>query len=340
MTGVQTCALPIYDAECCAQFAIHLLNGDSPDWEKVNLVYAKKKNPSYKKRTSSAKAKAIVSISDWSCADKNNPFNERAVLVTGDFPQQRSEIELYLEHLGADIKKGISKKLHFIFIGDNPGPAKLEKLDKLEHDGYKIKRLYKKDLDAIFSGNFDAYGVDKEISKDLDFTYNHYSKHKIEFQDGKNVIASKELYFANNLAGKAKYFRQIAGNLGAFGDHEIYPETNVIVLSDQTIEKLETGEKDDTILFIENHYNSNKSRIFQFSFISESAILNFCKERCEQYGDEVTMSLYEKYIESAIKKIEQNRYVFKDGYNHCKVDGKFVFKLKNGRSWCPSRQNR
>lgn len=75
------------------------------------------------------------------------------------------------------------------------------------------------------------------------------------------------------------------------------------MLSDSTVEKLKVGEKDETITCIENYYNNNKSIVFDFSFISESDILNFCQDRCEWCGDDLTMELYEKYMESAIESI-------------------------------------
>lgn len=37
---------------------------------------------------------------------------------------------------------------------------------------------------------------------------------------------------------------------------------------------------------------------------------------------------------------KDSRIKFKKGENHCKVDGKVVVKLSDGRTWCPSRQMR
>lgn len=110
--------------------------------------------------------------------------------------------------------------------------------------------------------------------------------------------------------------------------------------ADATVDNLLKGKKDETIEYIQNYYNSQKSVVFDFSFISESAILDFCKQRCKSCGDEVTMELYEKYMESVFKKRQENKYVFKSGKNYCKVDGKIILKMEDGRTWCPSRQFR
>lgn len=100
-----------------------------------------------------------------------------------------------------------------------------------------------------------------------------------------NVIASKELFYGKGFAGKFSLFNQMTGNLGAAGDDlSIYPDTNICVLSNQTISKLENGIKDETILYIQDFYNNNKSVKFDFKFISEQEILDFCKSRCENVG--------------------------------------------------------
>ena len=152
----------------------------------------------------------------------------------------------------------------------------------------------------------------------------------------------KELFYGKGFAGNFDLFNQITGNLGAAGDNiQIYPETNIILLSDSTLSKLEKGEKDETIQYIQNYYNNNKSIVFDFKFLSESDVLNFCKERCERCGDELTMEMYERYMESAYKAIEEKpKYEFKDGKNYCKVGDKYILKMDDGRTWCPSRQFR
>ena len=62
---------------------------------------------------------------------------------------------------------------------------------------------------------------------------------------------------------------------------------------------MQNGEKDETIRYIQDYYNNEKAIVFDFSFMSESDVLNVCRERCESCGDEVTMELYNRYIESA-----------------------------------------
>lgn len=271
----------------------------------------------------------------------NHPFYDRTIGLIGTFTQPDKDLRNMLKLAGANIISSITKNLHFVLIGSNPDGKKMDTLEKRIHDGYNIRKLYQSDLDAILSGDWKEYYTQKEIKKDLDFTINHYLKHHISFDNNRNVIASKELYYGKDFMGNFDLFNQITGNLGAFGDLEIYPETNICVLSDATLDKLEKGIKDETIIYIQDFYNKNKSIVFDFQFISESEILDFCKERCENCGDEVTMELYEKYMQSAIQStVVEDQYQFKEGKNYCKVDGKIVLKTDDGRTWCPSRQFR
>lgn len=129
------------------------------------------------------------------------PFTDRKMVVTGDFARGRSYIGFQIKRMGADIEPNVTKNIHFVVIGSNPDAARMERLDKLIHDGYNIRKIHETELDAIFSGNWDDYFVDKEVKKGLNLTYEHYLKHHIGFENGRNVIASRELYIGRGLPG-------------------------------------------------------------------------------------------------------------------------------------------
>lgn len=290
----------LFDAECCAQFYLNHLQGIKPDF---TLITSEPKKNKFQRKMSRQICGDVLK-KDLSHANPNNPFYDRKVVITGEFIQDRKCIALFLKEMGADVDTTITKRTNFVLIGIDPGPKKLEKLEKLIHDGFNIRKIYQHDIDAIFEGNWEGYHAEKEVKKELSLTYDHYAMHHITFENKyNNIIASKELFYGKGFKGNFDLFNQITGNLGAFGDTQIYPETNICVLSDSTVEKLKAGEKDETITYIENYYNNNKSIVFDFSFISESDILNFCKDRCEWCGDEVTLDLYQKYVKSAFQPI-------------------------------------
>ena len=290
----------LFDAECCAQFYLNYLNGVIPDFTKVTID-----EPKYNKLkkmyegSGHAPLHGEILKKDLSQADPSNPFYDRKVVITGVFSQGRKELASILKKMGADIDTSISKKTNFVLIGEDPGPAKIEKLDKLLHDGFAIRKIYQEDLDAILNGEYASYLVDEVIMKDLNLSYEHFESHHLAFTNQRNIIASKDLFCdGKGYKGNMNYFLQILGNLGAFSDKEIYPETTICILSDSTVDNLKNGTKDETIQYIENLYNKGKSIIFDYKFLSESDILDYCKERCERCGDDVTMELYEKYIKS------------------------------------------
>ena len=287
----------LFDAECCAQFYLNYLNGIEPNY---NLV-------------SSKKAKNVITVKyregihgdllkkDLTGADPNNPFYDRKVVITGEFSIERKALATRLKKMGADIDTGITKKTHFVLIGEDPGPAKIEKLEKLIHDGFNIRKLYECDIEAIFEGQWEQYASSSEMKKSLDFTYEHFLSHHKGFDGLVNHISTRTIYAGKNLAGERMYFAQILGNLGAYCDNTIDNDTDICLLSDATLAKLQFGEKDDTIKYIQDTYNADKSITFDWSFISENEVLDYCKRRCEAYDDEVTMGLFEKYIKSSIQ---------------------------------------
>ena len=207
----------------------------------------------------------------------------------------RKEIAKHLKSMGADIDSSITKRTNYVLIGADPGPAKIEKLDSLIHNGFNIRKIYEDDLMAILSGDWEDYHSNKEVLKDLDFTYEHYSQHHLTFDGLKNIIASKELFFGKALHGTPELFYQMTGNLGAFGNWTLDRNVNICILSDSTLEKLKQGVKDETIEYIQDFYNKNKSIVFGYEFMSESDILEYVRKRCDAYDDDVTRNLYNTY---------------------------------------------
>ena len=91
---------------------------------------------------------------------------------------------------------------------------------------------------AILSGDWEDYHSNKEVLKDLDFTYEHYSQHHLTFDGLKNIIATKELFFGKALHGTPELFYQMTGNLGAFGNWTLDRNVNICILSDSTLRPL------------------------------------------------------------------------------------------------------
>lgn len=89
---------------------------------------------------------------DLTCADPNNPFYDRKVVITGVFNIERQELANLLKAMGADIDKGVSSKTSYLLIGEEPGPSKLKKFDELIAAGKNVHKIYQDDLDLILAG--------------------------------------------------------------------------------------------------------------------------------------------------------------------------------------------
>jgi len=283
-----------FDSECCAQFYLNYLNGVEPIGLEVTDNVTDKR-----KRENKLSGDILKKDLTNAYQSPENPFFDRRVVVTGVFEIERKRLGLILKRMGADINSSISKNTNFVLIGEDPGYSKLEKLEKLEHDGFKIQIIYEKDLQEIFSGNGLRYHTPKENKKDIDLTISHYDKRHIVFEDMTNVIAGKELFLDKGITGNRDCFSQIIGNLGAYCNYRLDKETQVCILSMSTIINLRKGIKNEVIIKIQNYYNENKSNIFDYDFISDIEILDYCKRRCETCGDKVTMRLYDEYVSNS-----------------------------------------
>ena len=110
-----------------------------------------------------------------------------------------------------------------------------------------------------------------------------------------NPISQKEIFVPNIPGIAMDSFFQIIGNLGGYANKEYFDDTNMILLSDETLRKLEHGTKDNVILEIEDRYNKSNTKIFNIQFTSESDFIGWVKRRMELYPDDSTIALLHKY---------------------------------------------
>ena len=103
-----------------------------------------------------------------------------------------------------------------------------------------------------------------------------------------------EIYVPNRPNTDMGIIRQIIGNFGGYANAEYFDDTNVVMLGDSTLQKLEQGVKDEVVLTIENQYNKSNTKMFNIQFTSESDFINWVKSRMEKYPDESTIALLEK----------------------------------------------
>lgn len=133
----------LFDAECCAKFYLNHLNnvGQKKHFEESMIV----DNGYYHEKIC-----GDVLKKDLTEANPENPFYDKKIVVTGLFNQERASLASRLKSMGADIDTSITKRTNIVLIGKDPGPKKIEKIEKLSIEGYEIIKLYQTDLDNIF----------------------------------------------------------------------------------------------------------------------------------------------------------------------------------------------
>ena len=86
--------------------------------------------------------------------------------------------------------------------------------------------------------------------------------------------------------------------MGAYANKEYLDDTDMVLLPDESLKKLEQGTKDDVVLFLEKQYRKSSIKFQKLRFTTESDFLNWVKRRLEKSPDEGTLKLLEIYEKS------------------------------------------
>ena len=251
----------------------------------------------------------------------SNPLKDRRVAFIGRFSNKAELLRRCIacgvtnksKKEGQQPPSSLIHDTHILFVGTNVSKKDQDKFICYKHDGYHPLVLTENDLRRIFAGETSGYETPKVIKKQIsiDLSYYNWIPPMVEDEDDpKNTIrCSSPLAYgeANPIYGKEIFvpaipgvnmqsFRQIIGNLGGYANTEYYDETNVILLSDDTLRKLEQGIKDDTICYIEDKYNNGSSPMFNVQFTCESDFIKWVEKRVEKFNDESTRKLLEVYF--------------------------------------------
>lgn len=136
------------DAEACAKLYICYNGGVSNDLAHYSLkeVIANKERHYYNHDT-------LTPLSDDEVKNKDTIFYHQKVVITGklkSFPN-RDELGKTLKSLGADINTSISGNTNIVIVGEDSGPSKMEKIEKLRSKGKEIRLIYEYELCLIMN---------------------------------------------------------------------------------------------------------------------------------------------------------------------------------------------
>lgn len=261
-------------------------------------------------------------------AEFPNPLKGKRICLTGDFRMPQKELYAKLKSSGVEIidrvsdtrtyKEGdpippVKESTHFFVVGSNPNEDSLKRFALNEHDGYHAKMITEDKLYDFLSGHFtEADTVPDIVEKclQIDISYYNWSAPTIngktfvsrvssplKYDEGGKVnpISQKEIFVPDIPGVDMCAYYQIIGNLGGYANREYFDDTNMIMLSDETLHKLEQGIKDEVILGIENRYNKSSTKIFNIQFTSESDFICWVKRRLEIFPDKSTWNLLKIY---------------------------------------------
>ena len=260
-----------------------------------------------------------------------NPLKGKRICLTGEFRIPQKELNVRLKAVGVDTIDRVSdtriykesdaippvkETTNFFIVGKNPNEDSMKRYALNEHDGYRAKMITEDILYDYLDGHFTEDDlVPDVIEKRLNIDISYYNwtaptingktfvsrvSSPLKYDDeGKiNPISQKEIFVPNISDIAMDSFFQIIGNLGGYANKEYFDDTNMILLSDETLRKLEQGIKDNVILEIEDRYNKSNTKIFNIQFTSESDFIGWVKRKMELYPDDCTISLLHKYESS------------------------------------------
>lgn len=254
-----------------------------------------------------------------------NPLKNRYVCLSGEFRVPDKKLTETLLSIGAKPKrreKNDDKKITFRYdptkyidvfvVGNNPKEDAIKRIALNKHDGFSPIELNEEKLYEYLEGNFSEEDYIPTVKKQLilDIAYYNWtppiikgksfvsrvSSPLVYSEEGsENPISQKEMYVPKKVGIHTDILYQIIGNLGGYANKEYYDDTNLIMLSINTLNNLECGIKDDVIQNIEDTYNRSDAIMFNVQFTSEPDFIKWVKQRMKLYPDESTIALLEKY---------------------------------------------
>ena len=248
--------------------------------------------------------------------EQKNPLTNRRVGFIGKF-KNRAALIRKVKEFGASekSKEGLTRDTQILVIGDEVKQGIMNRLLCYEHDGWKPLRISETELQEIFKGHYAGFDTSPVPTKQINIDMSYYNWTPPVFIDDEdednadtgircssplvygddNPIYGMEIYVPDRPNTDMGVLRQIIGNYGGYANTEYFDETNVVMLSAETLRLLEMGIKDDVIRNIEKQYNESSTMFFNIQFTSEPDFIAWVKKRLEKFPDESTIALLEKY---------------------------------------------
>ncbi|MBR1767103.1 MAG: hypothetical protein IJ742_00115 [Prevotella sp.] len=246
--------------------------------------------------------------------EQQNPLSDRRVGFIGQFKNRAALVKKVKEFGASDKSKdGLTRDTQILVMGENIKQEDLNRLLCYEHDGWKPLKISEADLLDIFKGHYSGFETAptpiKQVS--IDMSYYNWTPPATSVEDGEedtgirssspliygdeNPIYGKEIYVPTRPGSDMGIIRQLIGNFGGYANADYFDDTNIVMLDETTLAKLNQGIKDEVILYIENKYNKSNTKIFNIQFTSVGDFIKWVKARMEVFPDESTIELLGNY---------------------------------------------
>ena len=249
-----------------------------------------------------------------SAISQQNPLTARRVGFIGKFKNRAALVKKVKEFGASDKSKyGLTRDTQILVMGSDVKQEDLNRLKCYEHDGWKPLKITEAELQEIFNGHYAGFETPAVAKKQvsIDMSYYNWTPPVLSEEDSDedsgvrcssplvygedNPIYGMEIYVPNRPNIDMGILRQIIGNFGGYANTEYFDETNVVMLSEETLQHLEQGIKDEVITRIERQYNESSAKMFNIQFTSEPDFISWVKKRLERFPDESTITLLKKY---------------------------------------------
>ena len=206
-----------------------------------------------------------------------SPLKGRNVCILGSMRQPARKVQQFFAAHGAECRAStkVSRNVHYILLGDGAPADQVEYIRTLGFHGYHPRVIRQKELDDMMQGHFSPYFVPEAIAKELHLSYGHYERSHLVYGDAGNPLYTRELFVPSDTRTPQDELYQKLGDHGIYANSYIDDTTDVIVLSDLTLERLKAGETDATIRTIEKAYDESRSQTFRFVLTSEHELLGW-----------------------------------------------------------------
>ena len=217
---------------------------------------------------------------------QETPFTRRSVCLVGTFRIATKTLQKKLQALGAEVKQGLSRNLHYVVMGRNVPADAIERLQQMAFHGYQPKALDENDLENILQGHYNSYFVPEQTRKDLHLTIRHYLDGRLCYEERENPLYMKELYLVPDTETPQAELYQMLGNRGIYANTYIDDTTDVLVISDRSLQHLRNGQSDEALHYIEQQYNQSRAQTFRFRMTSEGELLAWLRTPYPPLGGE------------------------------------------------------